>query len=226
MTHTLTLREIEPVTHDTNHLVFDRPDGYDFTPGQATDLALEAEGWRDERRPFTFVNLPDSETLEFIIKSYPDHDGVTKRIAQMRPGDKVTVTEPWGAISDRGAGTFIAGGAGITPFIAVLRARARREGSLADCRLIFSNKTERDIILRDEFATMPGLATVFTVTDQDAPGEGVIKGQVDAAFLADRVPPGWGMFYICGPDKMLDDISEALVELGVDEDRIVTEQFD
>ena len=44
MTHRLTLRRIEPVTHDVNRLVFDRPDGYDFTPGQATLMRLDRDG--------------------------------------------------------------------------------------------------------------------------------------------------------------------------------------
>lgn len=59
MTHRLTLRAIEPVTHDTNHLVFDRPGGYSWRPGQATLLRLDRDGWRDQKRPFTFVSDPD-----------------------------------------------------------------------------------------------------------------------------------------------------------------------
>ena len=44
----ITLREKNPVTHDVNHYVFDRPEGLDFEPGQATALMLDREGWRDE----------------------------------------------------------------------------------------------------------------------------------------------------------------------------------
>lgn len=226
MTHTLTLQKIEPVTHDVHHLVFDRPEGYDFTPGQATELALDRDGWRDEKRPFTFVNLPDSDTLEFVIKSYPDHDGVTEHIAKLAAGDTVQIGDAWGAISDEGAGTFIAGGAGVTPFIAVLRDRARRNGSLADCTLVFSNKTDRDIILHDEFKSMPGLKTVFTVTDQDDPKDGVLAKTIDKDFLSEHTDTGSGKFYICGPEPMIDDIAAALGELGVEDGRIVTEDLE
>ena len=76
--HRITLCEISALTHDTNRLVFTRPEGYDFTPGQATDFALDQDGWREETRPFTFTSQPDEPILEFTIKSYPDHDGVTK----------------------------------------------------------------------------------------------------------------------------------------------------
>ncbi|WP_172292742.1 flavodoxin reductase [Pseudoruegeria sp. HB172150] len=221
MTHTLTLQKIEPVTHNVNHLVFNRPDGYDFVPGQATDFALDKDGWRDEQRPFTFTNLPDSDTLEFTIKSYPSHNGVTEQIAKLTAGDTVLIEDAWGAIEDKGPGTFIAGGAGITPFIAILRAREKREGTLEGCQLIFSNATEKDIILRGEWEKMPGLKTVFTVTEEDAPG--LPKRKIDADFLEETVADWDGVFYVCGPDKMVEDIEQILKDKGVPEDRIVVE---
>ncbi|EAQ01711.1 putative flavodoxin reductase [Pseudooceanicola batsensis HTCC2597] len=225
MTHTLTLKRIEPVTHDTNHLWFDRPEGFEFRPGQAVELALDADGWRDEKRPFTFVSLPDEEDLEFVIKSYPDHDGVTERIGRLTPGDRVIIDEPWGAITDEGPGYFIAGGAGITPFVAVLRKRLAENGHLEDCTLIFSNETERDIILRRDFERMNGLTTVFTVTGDSDPGDGVETRRIDRQFLSERIDPARGTYYICGPEPMIDDIETALRDLGVPEDRIVTEDL-
>jgi len=224
MPHTVTLKKIEPVTHDTHHLVFNRPDGYQFEPGQATDFSLDKDGWRDEKRPFTFVNLPNSDTLEFVIKSYPDHDGVTEQIGQMEPGDKALIEDAWGAIHDEGKGTFIAGGAGVTPFIAILRHRLEKQGTLDGCKLIFSNETEADIILRNEFQSMSGLETVFTVTEQS--DSSVETHRIDKTFLKSHIMPSEGMYYVCGPEPMIDDVVEALKALGVDDDRIVTEDLD
>ncbi|WP_238363950.1 FAD-binding oxidoreductase [Mesobacterium pallidum] len=225
MTYALTLRQIEAVTPDVHRLVFDKPEGFDFEPGQAVDLALDKDGWRDEKRPFTFTSLPVDTELEFTIKSYPEHDGVTEQIGQMKPGDKVLIDAPWGAISDEGPGYFIAGGAGVTPFIAILRKRLTDKGTLEGCTLIFSNETEEDIILRQEFEQMPGLRTLFTVTDDDK-ANGVLHRMIDKDFLSRVIEPEHGHYYICGPDKMIEAISDALKELGVDEKRIVTEDFD
>lgn len=222
MTHTLTLRAIEPVTHNVNHLIFDRPDGYEFKPGQATDFALDKEGWREEQRPFTFCNLPESDTLEFVIKSYPSHDGVTEQIAKLQRGDTVLIEDAWGAIEDKGPGVFIAGGAGITPFIAILRARHARDGHLNGCQLIFSNSEERDIILREEWEKMPGLEEIFTLTDEDAAG--LPHEKIDGDFLDKKVKDWSGMFYVCGPDPMVEEIAGILKDKGVPEDRIVTEE--
>lgn len=224
MTYTLTLQSIEPVTHDTNHLVFNKPDGYEYTPGQACDFALAQDGWRDEQRPFTFTGLPTESTLEFVIKSYPDHDGVTKRIADLEMTDQVEITDAWGAIEDKGPGVFIAGGAGITPFIAVLKRRLQTHGTLEDCQLVFSNKTEKDIILRDAFNSMPGLTCHFIVTDE--PDSELARDRIDKDYLAPIVAEADGPFYICGPKPMIDDITKALKDLDVSEDRIVTEDLD
>lgn len=228
MSRKLTLQSIEPVTHDVNHLVFDRPEGLDFVPGQAIDMALDKEGWREERRPFTFTSLPGQDRLEFVIKSYPEsadgHDGVTERIGRMQPGDAVLVEEPWGAIEDKGDGVFIAGGAGVTPFIAILRKKLEERGTLDGNTLVFSNKTEADIILRETFEEMPGLKTVFLVTDEEA--SPLHREQIDDKLLAQVVTPARDVCYVCGPDAMLDDMAKALRDIGVAEDRIVTEEFD
>jgi ferredoxin-NADP reductase len=223
MTQRITLQAIEPVTHDTHRLRFDRPAGYAFTPGQATDLALDREGWRDETRPFTFTGLPGDDHLEFTIKSYPDHAGVTEQIGRMQPGDAALIGDPWGAITDRGDGVFIAGGAGVTPFIAILRQRLKTRGTLKGNTLVFSNATDRDIILKQEFEAMPGLNCYWTVTDQ--PGSPLARGQIDAELLSTLVVPGRDTCYICGPDPMIAAMQKALAAVGVPEGRIVTEDF-
>lgn len=224
MSHALTLQSIEPVTHDVFKLRFDKPDGLGIEPGQAVDMALDKDDWREEKRPFTPTSLPSDGYLEFTIKSYPDHDGVTEQIAKLQPGDKVLVDEPWGAINDEGKGWFIAGGAGVTPMIAILRKRLEDDGTLEGCELIFSNSTEADIIRREDFEQMEGLKTYFTVTDQSSAD--VHTGKIDKALLKERVEPGQGKCYVCGPDGMIDDIVLALKEIGVAEDDIIIEQFD
>ena len=227
MTHRITLQRIEPVTHDVYHLTFDKPRGYDFASGQACHMALDREGWRDEDRPFTFTSFPEDETLDFVIKSYPtedeNHDGMTAQIPTLRPGETVRIDEPSGYITDKGPGVFIAGGAGITPFIPILRRRARDRDQVTACTLIFSNKTEDDIILREEWEGIEGLSTIFTVTDQQ--DTTLPTRRVDAQFLSEIVKGFREYFYLCGPPPMTRDVMAALKDHGVPDDKIVQDQW-
>ncbi|RKF13960.1 flavodoxin reductase [Roseovarius spongiae] len=221
MSHHLTLKQIDPVTPDTHHLIFDRPEDFDFTPGQGVELHLQKDGWEEEGRPFTPVTLPHEPTLEFVIKSYPDHHGVTEQIAEMKPGDEVEMKGPFGAISDQGPGVFIAGGAGITPMIAVLRKQLHENGTLEGSTLLFANKTEADIIWRDYFESMTGLRTAFVVDESSGD---VPEGRLDRDFL-DRFVGSDSRCYLCGPPPMMDAVRTALHDLGVEDSRIVEEKF-
>jgi hypothetical protein len=219
----ITIHEIHPLTHDVRRYRCDKPAGYEFEPGQATDVRLDKDGWRDETRPFTFTSLPDRDHLEFTIKSYPDHDGVTEQIGRTEVGDRLIIGDPWGAITDHGPGTFIAGGAGVTPFIAILRRRLV-DGTLSGCHLIFSNLTESDIIMRSEFDRMPGLRTTYLVTDQ--PDSPLATDLLDKAALDRLIDDLDEQFYVCGPPPMIDAVTTALESLGVDTDRITVEDLD
>src|SRR5436190_10633189 len=212
---------IRRITHDVRAYRFTKPKGYSFTPGQATEVSISKKGWEGEKRPFTFTSLNEWPELEFTIKSYNDHDGVTHQLGMAQEGDELVIRDVWGAIAYKGAGYFIAGGAGITPFIAILR-QLQKDKKLGDNQLFFSNKTSRDIILREELDTMLGQKVKHVITDEDDPGLG--KGFIDKKFLEREVKDFSKPFYICGPDKMVSAISATLAELGAKPEAVVFEK--
>jgi ferredoxin-NADP reductase len=212
---------IEPVTHNVRRYTVEKPQGFTFEPGQATEVSLDLDDWREEKRPFTFTALAEWPDLEFTIKSYFDHDGVTARLGRLEPGANLLLRDVWGTITYKGPGTFIAGGAGVTPFIAILR-RLAKDGKLAGNRLIFSNRREEDIILRDEFEAMQGLERLFTLTDEKVPG--LLNQRIDAGFLKRHVKDFSGRFYVCGPDRMVKDLRRTLADLGAQTDSVTFEK--
>src|SRR5262245_37404075 len=119
--HIVRILSVHDVTHNVRSYKFEKPAGYKFEPGQATEVAINKKGWKEEKRPFTFTSLNERPYLEFTIKSYTDHPGVTNELHSLKPGDELLIHDVWGAIAYKGEGYFIAGGAGITPFIAILR---------------------------------------------------------------------------------------------------------
>ncbi|ODT79062.1 MAG: flavodoxin reductase [Pelagibacterium sp. SCN 64-44] len=202
-----------PVTHNVRHYRVERPKGYQFTPGQATKVSIDREGWREEKRPFTFTCLPDAAELEFTIKSYFDHSGVTNELWSLGAGDRLILRDVWGTIQYRGPGIFIAGGAGVTPFIAILRHLAAT-GKIAGNRLIVSNRTEKDIILRKEFEAMEGLDVLWTLTGD--PKSALLQEKIDAGFLRKHVGDFGQNFYLCGPDPMVEELRGLLEAEGAD----------
>ena len=221
MAHKLAITRIEEITHDVRQLTFEKPDGFEFTPGQAAEVGIDKDGWRDADNPFTFTALPDWDTLQFTIKIYPEHDGLTEQIGKLEVGDRLIVGDPWGTIAYKGKGTFIAGGAGVTPFIAILR-MLRERGELSGHRLIFANKREADIILRHEFEAMPGLEVIHVLSEENK--NGFEHGLVDRQMLERLVGNTDQRFYVCGPPPMVDSVNEALEDLGADPDGLVFEQ--
>lgn len=209
--HIVDIIDVSPVTHDVKRFRFTKPKGYAFIPGQATDVAICQPGWDDQLRPFTFTALNDWDHLEFTIKIYDDHNGVTHQLGQLKTGDQLMIHEPWGAIQYQGEGVFIAGGAGITPFIAIFR-QLHKEGKVGNNKLIFSNKTRADIILEEEFRALLGPNFINTLTAEALPGYD--HHRVDEVYLRDKVRNFRQPFYICGPDPMVAALPPVIRKLG------------
>ncbi|HRG68254.1 MAG: hypothetical protein JNK69_13500 [Saprospiraceae bacterium] len=208
------------VTHDVLRILTSKPSGFDFVPGQAANLAINKSGWRREERPFTFTNLPTDNSLEFTIKTYPEHEGVTNELLQLKQDDGLVLHEVFGAIAYKGEGVFIAGGAGITPFISIFRnLKARNE--IGNNMLVFANKTKADIILESEFEQLLGDKFVNILSDEQI--EGYQFGRISEEFLKSIVTDFDKQFYICGPPSMIKEVEKQLISLGVDRNSITKE---
>ncbi|HWB23953.1 MAG TPA: FAD-binding oxidoreductase [Chitinophagaceae bacterium] len=212
---------VTQVTHNVHHFEVEKPEGFMYKPGQATDLSILKEGWEQEKRPFTFTSLPGAGTLEFTIKSYTNHDGVTNQLLQVKPGDMFEISDAWGTIEYKGEGVFIAGGAGVTPFIAILR-HLYTQNKIGDCKLLFANKTASDIILKDEFEKMLGENLINILSEENT--SAYYHGRIDKAFLQQHITNFAQPFYVCGPDPFNEAILTALKELGANPDALVFEK--
>lgn len=209
--HIVGILDITPVTHNVKRFRIEKPANYTFVPGQATDVSINKPGWEDQLRPFTFTALNHWDFLEFTIKIYDDHAGVTNQLGKLKVGDSLKVHDVWGAIQYKGEGVFIAGGAGVTPFIAIFR-HLEKEGKVGNNKLIFSNKNRGDIILEEEFRRILGPNFINTLTDEAFPGYD--NHRIDEVYLRSRVKDFSQYFYICGPDPMVAAIQATLKKLG------------
>lgn len=222
MEYIVKILEIEPITHDVKRFVVEKPKGFEFTPGHVTSISINTEELKNKKRPFTFTSLNENPNLEFIIKQYPDHHGVTVELHKLETGSELIIEDPWGTIEYEETGIFIAGGAGITPFIAILR-QLYKENKINGNKLFFSNKTSDDVILEKELREkIPEENLVLTLTKEQHPNYNY--GRIDKNFLKRHIKDFNQNFYICGPKQMIIDVKNTLVSLGASPQEIVFEK--
>ena len=213
------------VTHNVKRFRVEKPVWYTFIPGQATEISINKTALEHELRPFTFTSLPNAEHLEFIIKIYTGHHGMTEKLLDVEVGDELIVHEVFGTIRYEGPGTFIAGGAGITPFIAIFRHlffnELKKQNEMELNRLLFANRTEEDIILRDELRGMLGnnYHDVIEVSVSGGPGR-----RIDRDLLSHYIGDKKHYYYVCGPEKFTEVTVNNLINFGVPRPQIILEQ--
>jgi ferredoxin-NADP reductase len=221
-THIVKIKSVQKATHDVLQIVTERPRNYVFTSGQATEISINKNGWKKEGRPFTFTCLPDSDDLEFTIKTYPAHNGVTNQLLQLKKGDELILHDVFGAISYKGEGLFIAGGAGVTPFISILK-YLQSKNEIGNNRLIFANKTKADIIHEEEFRELLGDNFINILSDERVPG--YYYGQISEDLIKANMNEWSKIVYICGPPPMMDAVEKQLNHLRIPESAIIKEAF-
>lgn len=220
---TIRILDIKKDTHDVMHIIAERPSNLSFTPGQATDVSVVKPEWEDEKRPFTFTSLPKDDHLGFHIKVYPDHNGVTDQIGKLERGDSLKLGDVYGAIEYQDEGIFIAGGAGVTPFISIFKSLEDQD-KIGNNKLIFANKKYEDIIEREYFEKLLGENMINVLSDEDK--KGYEKGFINKDIIKKAQEEGKNQYiYLCGPPKMMDAVLEELKDLGVEDKYIVKEDF-
>jgi ferredoxin-NADP reductase len=219
--HVVKILDTAFITHNVKRFQVERPRDYEYIPGQATDVALNRPGWKTKKRPFTFTSLTGARTLEFIIKIYDDHEGVTHELGRSRKDDELILEEPFGAINYQGPGYFFAGGAGVTPFIAILRDLYKRK-ALDGNTLVCSNQTASDVILEEEFRKMLGKRFLNVFTRQRVIG--FLERRIDRDTMVTLVQDFDQHFYVCGPEAFVGNICDILTGLGAKAESIVIEK--
>lgn len=221
--HTISILEIDFINHDVLQLKCTKPNNFNFTPGQAVHLFIADKTASTEKGAFTITSLPIQQHLEFVIKVYPSHNGTTDKLQELKPGDTLGMDDPYGYIHYRNQGMFIAAGSGITPFLCIFKNLAQ-EGILKGNRLIYANKTVKDIIYKDELTNWFGTDAIHILSEEKT--DEFYHGRIDTTFLQNAIEDFTQDFYLCGPPGMMNSIISSLQELGVDKNQIIAEGLD
>lgn len=221
MAQSVKIKSITYLTHDVLKIILEKPRGLEYNPGQAVDFAINKPEWADQWRSFTFTSLPSDDYIEFNIKVYPSHEGVTNHLLSLKAGDEILIGDVYGDIQYKGEGIFIAGGAGITPFVAILK-QLEKEGKVGNSKLIFGNKTKADIIDEPYFKGLLGDNFINVLSNEVL--EGYEHGFVNAEIIKNQIE-NHKYFYLCAPPPMMTAVENQLKSLGIKDDAIIKEGF-
>jgi ferredoxin-NADP reductase len=203
--------------------------------GQHVDVRLTAEdGYRAERA-YSIGSPADGDRIELTVQRVPDGEVSPYLIDVFSVGDPVEIRGPVGGWfvwrpTETAPVLLIAGGSGIVPLMAMVRAR-RAAGSRVPWRLIYSVRTERDIYYADELRRRArddrglDVAYVYTRETPDgwpAPARRVAVADVNSHGWPPQLEPDC---FVCGPTGFVETVADILVALGHDPRRVKTERF-
>ncbi len=201
--------------------------------GQHLDLRLTADDGYQAQRSYSIASAPRARALELTVERIDDGEVSPYLTDEARAGDQLEVRGPVGGYfvwdPQRGGPVLlVAGGSGVVPLMAMIRARDTA-GSDAETRLLLSSRGWEDAIYRDELEQRSGdgLTVVHTLTRSQPPDWTGYARRVDAAMLAEVGPDGSARphVYVCGPTPFVEAVAEALVQLGHEPHRVKTERF-
>jgi propane monooxygenase reductase subunit len=224
----------DAVTHDMRHLVLHlvEPADIKFFPGQYVDIAIPGT---QSTRSFSMANTSsrDGGQLEFVIKVYPD--GLFSHFldTQLRIGDRLELTGPFGVFTLRESHDadliFLGGGAGMAPILSLLRSMAER-GIQRKATYYYGARRRRDLCFENELRalqeSLPGFRYVPALSEpseQDAwDGE---TGLITEVVRRHESSLKGADAYVCGPPPMVEAAMPVLAVLGVAEKRIYYDKF-
>ena len=221
------LEKIIQRTHDTKSFVFPRPPGFDYQAGQWMYVNIKIDN-TIKMHHFTIASSPTEDYLMFTkkITAHPYSQALDK----MQGGEWFRLWGPYGDFTFSGESPklgFLSGGIGITPLRSMLRYIVDKKLP-TDVRMLYANKTEADIVFRDELEEMqkadPNIK-VMNVISREESWTG-LKGHIDEAMIREQIPDyADRVFYICGPPKMNQALLLALKKLQLPDRQVKVEHF-
>ena len=216
-------------------LLFDLPGWPGHLPGQHVDVRLTAEDGYSTQRSYSIASAADGSRVELTVQQVADGEVSPYLASVLRVGDRVELRGPIGGwfvwrVADPAPVLLVAGGSGIVPLMAMVRAR-RAAGSRVPFRLIYSVRGPDDVYYADELRRRvrddAGLDVTYVHTRAVPAGSGARPGRITVATVNTA---GWPAAlepscFVCGPTGFVEAVADILIALGHEPRRVRTERF-
>ena len=235
--HEMRVIEVFKTTRDAVviRLVIDK--GIDFTPGQYLTFRKTLRG-QEIRRSYSICSSKKDKFLQVAIKRV--EGGIFSNWAntELKPGDILQSMVPMGNFYSKPIHGIVhslafAGGSGITPILSILKAELENDTE-SKFTLVYSNHHSNTMMFREEledlknlYMTRLNLVHIFTDESQE---NGLFSGRLTNQKLGQIFKyliniNSLTTIYICGPDAMMSEITNTLIDHGIKKEFIRREYF-
>lgn len=237
--HQLQIKSIERQTEKAISILFEVPDElqsvFNFKAGQYITLRTFLDG-EEVRRDYSICSHPASHELKVVVKEVLG--GTFSKYANhiLKNGDSLDVAPPNGRFvfepdTDKSRTILaFAAGSGITPVMGILKTVLHQEPQ-SKIVLVYGNKNPKDTIFYKElqelsqtFEDRMSLQLVFSQSKE----EGALFGRIEKPvinYVLSKIEAEFDSVYICGPEPMIHNVTDVLVEKGINKQNINFELF-
>ena len=204
--------------------------------GQHVDVRLTAPDGYSAVRSYSIASGPNSEgRVELTVERLSNGEVSPYLTQELAVGERLELRGPIGGwfvwrTHQTEPIQLIAGGSGIVPLMAMIRARASA-GSAAPFRLLYSVREPAAVFYRDELQALTdndeGVSLTYAYTRAAPKDWPQPPGRIDAALIANATLPSnlVPTCYVCGPTSFVESAAGLLIGSGHNPDKIRTERF-
>jgi len=240
--HNLKVADIYKETEDTSVVTFEVPlelqDAFKFRQGQHLTLKADIND-EDVRRSYSLCSSPIDHKWQVAVKLIPGGKFSTYINEQVKTGDFMEVMAPSGNFGvsvkpeDSKNYLFFAAGSGITPVLSMVKTHLEAEPN-ATCKLFYVNKTAKSIIFKEELEqlrnTYFGRFEIYYFLTKERRDIELFNGRFDDEKMEVLTKtfidiPDTNEVFLCGPEKMVNYVSEYLINKGLPKDLVHFELF-
>jgi Na+-transporting NADH:ubiquinone oxidoreductase subunit F len=239
--------QIEVPPHELKYSDFEVEEEYreDWTRYKLWDIVSKVE--EPVQRAYCMANYPGEKgviKLNVRIATPPPGAGpdippglVSSYIFNLKPGDEVTISGPYGEFFIQDTGTemvYIGGGAGMAPLRSHIFELLKSQNSSRKISYWYGGRSLREIFYDDEFEELAKRHPNFSfkvALSSPLPEDnwegltGFIHQVLLDEYLGKHPAPENVEYYMCGPPMMVSAVQEMLDNLGVEKDQIYFDDF-
>ncbi|GIM54104.1 2Fe-2S iron-sulfur cluster-binding protein [Capnocytophaga cynodegmi] len=236
----LTVSEIKKLTEDSVKITFALPEFlkkiFSYEAGQYLTLQQDIDNQKI-RRAYSICSGVDETELSVAVKRIPNGIFSTYATTKLKKGDILEVMPPEGRfvflydIFDNKDIVLFSAGSGVTPMMSIAKTALTKTN--VNVVFVYGNKTKEDSLFFDEIEQLRERYSnrfwVHYVFSQQVWGEH-ISGRIDnkvVDFIFQKYSNfDIGYYYLCGPNRMISNVKEHIINKGIHQDYIFTELFE